>query len=150
MLETRVPPGWGYCKVYGDFVLSAVAWRWGWWWVVLRRGGGWCGGSGRGEAWDAGAVAVGEDVAALEVWVFRFVVLTAPPPGYFLVQSLRRKRVKSGLPSADFAVKCEGPAFGRACSISLGRFPLFLYTFNSSELSGTKMPVLADLFLACR
>jgi hypothetical protein len=38
------------------------------------------------------------------------------PHGYFLVQSLRRKRVESGLPSADFAVKGEGPAFGRARS----------------------------------
>jgi hypothetical protein len=66
------------------------------------------------------------------------------PHGYFLVQSLRKKRVESGLPSADFAAKGEGPAFGRAL------FFVFLSTFNSSELSETKMPILADLFLACR
>jgi hypothetical protein len=66
------------------------------------------------------------------------------PHGCFLVQSLRRKRVKSGLPSGDFAVKGEGPAFGR------GLVFCFLSAFNSSELSETKMPVLADLFLACR
>ena len=42
------------------------------------------------------------------------------PAGYFLVQSLRGKRVKSGLPSADFAIKGEGPAFGRVfCAFCL-------------------------------
>jgi hypothetical protein len=40
-------------------------------------------------------------------------------------------------------MKGEDPALAGPCL-------LFLSTFNSSELSETKMPVLADLFLACR
>ena len=59
-------------------------------------------------------------------------------------------RTLPGLPSSDFAVNGEGPTFGRACSISLRRFLLFLYPFNSSELSKTKTPVVVDLFWACR
>jgi hypothetical protein len=62
------------------------------------------------------------------------------------VQSLRKTRDRSGLAGPDFPVfwlkarvKGEGPAFGRACFF-------FLSTFNSTELSETKMPVLADLF----
>jgi hypothetical protein len=60
--------------------------------------------------------------------------------GCFLVQSLRKRRDESGLrgPTSLLAVKCEGPAFGRASSVSI--------SFNSSEWSETKMPDCADLF----
>jgi hypothetical protein len=47
------------------------------------------------------------------------------PHRYFLVQSIRTKRVKSGLSSADFAVKGEGPAFGRVL-FSVFYLPLIL------------------------
>jgi hypothetical protein len=74
------------------------------------------------EAGAAAAVAVGEDVAALEafrcfgLWLDG-VVHGPSPTGYFLVQSLRKKRVKSGLrPFSRF--KGEGPAFGRAFFLS--------------------------------
>jgi hypothetical protein len=39
-------------------------------------------------------------------------------------------------------VKCEGPACGRASSFS--------YYFYFNESGETKMPTLADLFLACK
>jgi hypothetical protein len=67
------------------------------------------------EAGAAATVAVGEDVAALEafgcfgLWLDG-VVHGPSPRGYFLVQSLRKKRVESGLrPSSR--LKGEGPAF---------------------------------------
>ena len=68
------------------------------------------------EAWAQAAAAVGEDVAALVLFgLFGCWLHLVPlPTGYFLVQSLRRKRDESRLPSSDFAVKDEGPAFGRA------------------------------------
>jgi hypothetical protein len=79
------------------------------------------------EAWASAAVAVGEDVAALIAFgcfgVWRLVLFDGGvvhwslPAGYFLVQSLRMKRVRSGLASPGpslLAVKGEGPAFGRA------------------------------------
>lgn len=52
------------------------------------------------EARAAAAAAVGEDVAALVAFgCFGWCVHLVPPPtGYFLVQSLRKKQVKSGLP----------------------------------------------------
>jgi hypothetical protein len=60
------------------------------------------------QAGAAAAVAVGEDVAALVAFgCFGFcldgVVHWSLPTGYFLVQSLRNKRVESGLPSSDFS-----------------------------------------------
>ncbi len=66
------------------------------------------------QAWAAAAVAVGEDVAALVT--FRSVLHDVAPSGYFFGQSLRRKRVRSGLEvlAPSFPVKCESPAFGRA------------------------------------
>jgi hypothetical protein len=64
------------------------------------------------QAGAAAAVAVGEDVAALEAsgWFglrclglrLDGVVHWSLPQGYFLVQSLRKKRVKSGLPGPGF------------------------------------------------
>jgi hypothetical protein len=81
------------------------------------------------KAWAAAAVAVGEDVAALVAFGFGLWCLVlfddggvhwSLPTGYFLVQSLQRKGVESGLPSSDFAVKGEGPAFGQA---------LFLFSY---------------------
>jgi hypothetical protein len=67
------------------------------------------------EAWAAAAVAVGEDVAALEAFgCFGLrldgVVHGPSPTGYFLVQSLRKKRVESGLRPFS-RLKGEGPAF---------------------------------------
>jgi hypothetical protein len=119
--------------------------------ALLRVGGGSSGGVVvvaevfSAEAGAAAAVAVGEDVTALILfWCFGCVLHVVPPHWCFFVQSLRRKGVESGLSSSSFAVKGEGPAFlGRA-------FCCFLSTFNSSELSETKTPVLADLFLASR
>jgi hypothetical protein len=68
-------------------------------------------------------MAVGEDVAALVafgcfgLWLDG-VVHRSLPTGYFLVQSLRKKRVRSGLSPFSFAVKGDGPAFGRAFFLS--------------------------------
>jgi hypothetical protein len=60
------------------------------------------------------AAAVGEDVAAL-VLLWCFVgVGHVPSPRGTSVQSLRRTGDRSGLPGSRFAVKGEGPAFGRA------------------------------------
>lgn len=50
------------------------------------------------QAWTGAAAAVGEDVAALVL--FGFLLHECPPPhGVFLVQSLRKIRVRSGLGS---------------------------------------------------
>ena len=62
------------------------------------------------QAWTGAAAAVGEDVAALVLFgCFSGVLHRCLPTGYFIAQSLRRKRVKSGLP-LPFPVKCESPA----------------------------------------
>jgi hypothetical protein len=74
------------------------------------------------EAGAAAAVAVGEDVAALVafgcfgLW-FDGIVHWSLPTGYFLVQSLRRKRVESGLcvrVSHFSQLKTKARLFGRA------------------------------------
>jgi hypothetical protein len=65
-----------------------------------------------------------------------------PPRGTFWCKVSEGKGLSLDFPLSDFAVKGEGPAFDRVLFFS------FLSTFNSSELSETKMPVLADLFLA--
>jgi hypothetical protein len=68
------------------------------------------------EAWALAAAAVGEDVAAL---VLLFWLHWWPPPhGVFCVQSLRKKRVESGL-RVSFLVKSGGPAFGRAFFLTI-------------------------------
>jgi hypothetical protein len=69
-------------------------------------------------------VAVGEDVAALVArllvvgcWLLVLLVHFGLSPHLgVLVQSIRSRDFKSGL--RYLLVKCEGPAFGRACLIS--------------------------------
>ncbi len=62
------------------------------------------------------AAAVGEDVAALVAFWFCCVGHNgAPPSPGFVVQSLLTIWVRVGLQLVDCLVKCEGPAFGRAC-----------------------------------
>jgi len=79
------------------------------------------------EAWARAAASVGEDVSALVLFrCFDCLLHLFPSPGVLLVQSLRKKRDRSGLRSQQvserarasdssvsslFAVKCEGPAF---------------------------------------
>jgi hypothetical protein len=96
------------------------------------------------EAGAAAAVAVGEDVAALEAFGWfglrclglrlDGVMHWSLPQGVLLVQSLRKKRFKSGLPGPwlPFSrLKCEGPAFGP---------DLFSFYFYFIEWGETKMP----------
>ena len=93
------------------------------------------------QTWTGAAAAVGEDVAALVLfWRFGCVLHWSLPTGYFFVQSLRRKRVESGLPF-PVPVKYESPAGWP------GFFSLYFYCM---ELRQTKMPTLADLFFGCR
>jgi hypothetical protein len=83
------------------------------------------------------AAAVGEDVAASVLFgCFGCRLHRSLPTGYFFAQSLRRKRVKSGLPF-PVPVKCESPA---------GWPDFFSHYFYCMELRGTKMPTLTDLF----
>jgi hypothetical protein len=59
-------------------------------------------------------------VSVWNVWVCGSMVwcIGPSPTGYFLVQSLRKKRVESGLRVRFlFLVKNEGPAFGRAAVV---------------------------------
>ena len=49
------------------------------------------------EAWALAAAAVGEDMAALVLFGLFGCVLHGPSPRVLLVQSLRKKRVESGL-----------------------------------------------------
>jgi hypothetical protein len=91
------------------------------------------------EAWAGAAVSVGEDVAAL-VLLGRFVgVVHVPlPTGYFLCKVFEGQEIGPDFLLSGFAVKCEGPAFGRATSIY----------FYFIEWDITKRPVSASLFLA--
>ena len=102
-------------------------------WMVVRMRRGFAGGvvvvaeRFLAEAWAAAAAAVGEDVAALVAFgCFGWRVHSVPPPrGYFFGKVFGRKELGLDLRVSDrragvtsrlfcFAVKCEGPAFGRA------------------------------------
>ena len=69
------------------------------------------------EAWARTAVAVGEDVAALVLFGGFGCVLHSPSPGgTFLCKVFEREEMSPDLEARllPFAVKYEGPAFGRA------------------------------------
>jgi hypothetical protein len=64
------------------------------------------------QAGAAAAVAVGEDVAALEAfWCFGFLVSTMVSPHWVKnVQSIQKKRPEPVLRVRSFALECESPA----------------------------------------
>jgi hypothetical protein len=104
------------------------------------------------EAGAGAAASVGEDVAALVLFRCFGGVLHGPSPwGYFFVQSLRKTRDRSGLAGPDFPC-LRVKVFGLKAKARLlaGPVSFFLSTFNSTELSETKMPVWMHLFFACR
>jgi hypothetical protein len=91
------------------------------------------------EAGAAAAVAVGDDVAASESFGWfglRCVGLRLAaavhwslPQGYFLVQSLRKKRVRSGLPASGLPfsrLKAKARLFGRAAVNSYDLFYFYI------------------------
>jgi hypothetical protein len=97
------------------------------------------------EAWAGAAASVGEDVAALVLFgCFRCVLHVVSPHGCFFVQSLRKRRDKSGLAWARVLfsrLNAKVRLFGRAS------FSIYFY-FN--EVSETKMPSSASLFFGRR
>ena len=108
------------------------------------------------EAWAAAAGAVDEDVAALVAFRFGVVHFVPSPRGTCFGQSPGKTGVKSG-PAlrclsiqqvsgslcSFFAVKCGGPAFGRA-------FFVFLYCFYFTKLEQTKLPLLVKIFFGAQ
>jgi hypothetical protein len=105
------------------------------------------------EAWARAAVSVGEDVAALVLFrCLDSLLHVFPPHGCFFVQSLRKKRDRSGLRSSKSASQrasdsSESSLLRLNAKARLLAGPCFSIYLHFIELSKTKMPHPTDLFL---
>jgi hypothetical protein len=96
------------------------------------------------QARAAAAMAVGEDVAALELpGCFGCVLHGVSPTGTYLCKVFKREEM-----SPDFRFpSCRTLRLNAKARLLAGPFSIYFYFI---ELTQTKMPVLAGLFLACR